>query len=276
MQITAKRPSFFRRHALFLTLAFSVAIFLSVYIAILYHEKIPSKAPAQETVANDDAQANAADEYRARLNNARQIEARATSAMPDYAPSCTPVADPTAVTVIVNKTYCFSPIDWAPSDLTTTSDGWTLRAVAADSYNKMKQAAAYENMNFDPTSAFRSYGNQVSMYNHWVAVNGSANAADLVSARPGYSDHQTGLAVDLKSDSCVLECFGTTAAYSWLKIHAADYGFIQRYPENLTSLTGYAAEAWHWRYVGADVAKELKKLDIKTLEIYQQFQSAHQ
>ena len=135
----------------------------------------------------------------------------------------------------------------------------------------MLTAATNAGASFTPSSAFRSYSDQVSTYNYWVSANNSVEAADLVSARPGYSEHQTGLVVDLKSGSCVLACFATTSAYTWLTEHAADYGFIQRYPEKLTSITGYTTEAWHWRYVGTDIAHEMKRLDIKTLEVYKDF-----
>jgi D-alanyl-D-alanine carboxypeptidase len=131
----------------------------------------------------------------------------------------------------------------------------------------MNDAAASGN-GFALSSAYRSYANQVATYNNWVAINGSAAAADTVSARPGYSEHQTGLAADLKVGSCVLECFGGTTQYAWLQAHASDYGFIERYPDGLTSITGYSPEAWHWRYVGPITAKDLKTKGIQTLEEY--------
>lgn len=177
------------------------------------------------------------------------------------------VNDPSNITVVINKKHCFSPLDWAPSDLASI-DGTFLRQVAADQMQRMQQAAAADNISFTVASAYRSYADQQSTYNYWVQVNGSAAVADTVSARAGYSEHQTGLAADLKVGTCALECFSTTAAYTWLTQHAADYGFINRYPANLSDITGYAPEAWHWRYVGAATALDMEAKGIQTLEEY--------
>lgn len=130
------------------------------------------------------------------------------------------------------------------------------------------QAAANAGVGFSLSSAYRSYDNQVVTYNNWVNVNGSVAAADTVSARPGFSEHQTGLAADLKTGNCVLDCFGGTGSYTWLQQHAAEYGFIERYPSGLTAITGYAPEAWHWRYIGASAATDMKTKGIQTLETY--------
>lgn len=129
-------------------------------------------------------------------------------------------------------------------------------------------AAVAAGLGFDLSSAYRSYSDQQVTYNNWVRVNGSQAAADTVSARPGYSEHQTGLAADLKVGGCALECFANTAQYTWLTQHAANYGFIQRYPVGLTSITGYSPEAWHWRYVGVATATDMKAKGIQTLEQY--------
>lgn len=177
------------------------------------------------------------------------------------------VTNPTVITVIVNKKHCFSPIEWAPSDLVSV-DGYYLRNEAARHMLQMMTDAANASVPFAFSSAYRSYADQQTTYNNWVAVNGSQALADTVSARAGYSDHQTGLTADLKAGSCVLECFGTTPQYAWLTEHAADYGFIRRYPEGLTSITGYSPESWHWRYVGASTAKDMKAKGIKTMEQY--------
>lgn len=177
------------------------------------------------------------------------------------------VTNPATITVVVNKKHCFSPIEWAPNDLTGV-DGYYLRSEAASHIQQMMTAAANAGTPFAMSSAYRSYANQQDTYNNWVAVNGSQALADTVSARAGYSDHQTGLAADLKAGGCVLECFGTTPQYAWLAEHAADYGFIRRYPEGLTSITGYSPESWHWRYVGTSTAKDMKAKGIETMEQY--------
>ena len=98
---------------------------------------------------------------------------------------------------------------------------------------------------------------QVSTYNGYVSQYGQAQA-DTFSARPGHSEHQTGLAVDLgnSNNSCALEiCFGDTAGGLWLAANAADYGFIVRYPQGKEADTGYQYEPWHLRFLGVDTAK---------------------
>lgn len=177
------------------------------------------------------------------------------------------VSNPTSITIIINKKHCFASITWAPSDLVTI-DGEMMRAEAAQHMQSMIDAASKAGVGFSVSSGYRSYDDQLTTYNYWVEVNGSPAEADKVSARPGYSEHQTGLAADLKVDTCALECFGTTAQYQWLVAHAAEYGFIQRYPEGLSSITGYEAESWHWRYVEVTTAEDMKSKGIQTLELY--------
>lgn len=175
--------------------------------------------------------------------------------------------NPNNIDVVVNKKHCFNPIDFVPSDLSSYS-GYIMSAKIIPSLTSMFNAAAAAGVPLSITSSYRSYSNQVATYNNWVTVNGSTAAADTVSARPGYSEHQTGFAVDLAAGGCSLECFLTSAQYTWLSEHAAEYGFIQRYPVGLTSITGYSDEAWHYRYIGAAAAQDMKAKGIKTLEQY--------
>lgn len=177
------------------------------------------------------------------------------------------VQNPGSITVVINKKHCFSPLEWAPSDLSSVG-GYPLRSEAATQLTKMMQNAEAAGAGFSLSSAYRSYQNQIATYNHWVQVNGNAAAADTVSALAGYSEHQTGLAADLKAGNCVLECFGGTASYTWLRANAANYGFIERYPNGLSDITGYAPESWHWRYVGTATAQDMKTKGIQTLEHY--------
>lgn len=146
--------------------------------------------------------------------------------------------------------------------------GHYMRQEAAGAYQRMRQAAQQDGIDFTPSSAYRSYATQKTTYQHWVNVNGSVAEADKVSARAGFSEHQTGLVADFQVNGCSLSCFNNKPAYHWLVQHAADYGFIQRYHADTTHITGYAAESWHWRYVGVDVAKDMKQKGIKTLEQY--------
>jgi D-alanyl-D-alanine carboxypeptidase len=175
--------------------------------------------------------------------------------------------DPNAIDVVVNKKHCFTPIDFTPSDFVTLY-GATISAKVSADFTAMYQAAATAGVPISVTSSFRSYSNQVATYNNWVKVNGSTASADTVSARPGYSEHQTGFAMDLSAGNCSLECFLNSAQYTWLTAHSAEYGWIQRYPIGLESVTGYSSEAWHYRYVGKAVALDMKSKGIKTLEQY--------
>lgn len=175
--------------------------------------------------------------------------------------------DPTTIDVLVNKSHCLLPISFTPSDLVSI-DGFLLSEKAAIPMNDMFAAASAAGVPLSLTSTYRSFDDQVATYSGWVKSNGSTELADTVSARPGYSEHQTGLAADLKAGGCALECFATTPQYAWLQTHAADYGFIQRYYAGSESITGYSAEPWHYRYVGKNVAQDMKTKGIKTLEQY--------
>ena len=109
---------------------------------------------------------------------------------------------------------------------------------------------------------------QVSVYNNEVKTYGQATA-DKQSARPGYSEHQTGLAVDLEpaSRQCeVQDCFASTIEGKWLAVNAYLHGFIMRYPPGKEAVTGYKQESWHFRYIGKELAAEMKQQNITTLE----------
>lgn len=174
--------------------------------------------------------------------------------------------DPSLIDVLVNKKHCIQPITFEPSDLVATN-GATVSAKAADAFNQLYAAAAAAGQPFYVTSSYRSYGSQASTYNKWVSTSGQVGA-DTYSARPGYSEHQTGLAFDVAASECTLDCFGSTPQYGWLQQHAADYGFIQRYHAGFEVITGYKAEEWHYRYVGVKVAKDMQARGVKTLEEY--------
>jgi len=174
--------------------------------------------------------------------------------------------NPSSIDVLVNKKHCMQPVTFVPGDL-VNSRGATLSAKAIDAFNSLMSAADAEGINLSITSSYRSYSNQVSTYAYWVGVSG-ADGADTYSARPGYSEHQTGLAFDISSNGCVLDCFGTSPAYGWMQANAAQYGFIQRYYAGYDSITGYKAEEWHYRYVGTAIAQDMKNRGIKTLEEY--------
>lgn len=190
---------------------------------------------------------------------------------PDTAAKCANLLDshndPNAIDIMVNKAHCLSPLDFSPTDLVSVN-GYLISAKAAPHLREMIAAAASAGLTLSITSSYRSYQNQIVTYNGWVATNGSTEAADTVSARPGYSEHQTGFAIDLGTSGCALECFAGTPHYAWLQQNAAKYGFIQRYHAGFESITGYSPEAWHYRYVGPETAIDMKNKNVKTLEQY--------
>ena len=154
--------------------------------------------------------------------------------------------------LVVNKTYSL------PSDYGNGMDNEAMEA-----YYKMYYDAASEGLYLNIISGYRSYWVQDSVYNSFVYDRG-VEAADKVSARPGHSEHQTGLAMDINSTWFT---FADTAEGIWLKNNCANYGFIIRYPEGKEEITGYAYESWHIRYVGTELAQKLTSEGI-TLEEY--------
>ena len=145
--------------------------------------------------------------------------------------------------LIVNKTY--------PYPLDHTQSGMTPETEAA--YNQMIQDAAAEGLTLKMRTAYRSITQQTIIYNNYVNTHGQA-AADRFSARPGHSEHHTGLAIDINS---LETSFGETPEGIWLAEHCIEYGFILRYPKDSEEITGYMYEPWHVRYVGVELAQEL-------------------
>ena len=154
--------------------------------------------------------------------------------------------------LIVNKSYPLSA-DYDPG----------LQPITKDAFQKLSDAAAQEGLDLYIGSDYRDYAYQVKIYNNYCDLYGSEQA-DSFSARPGYSEHQTGLTIDCNT---IDDAFGETAEAVWLAEHCADYGFIIRFPDGKENITGYQYEPWHIRYVGVDIAKEIQKYDL-TLEEY--------
>lgn len=172
--------------------------------------------------------------------------------------------DPASIHVLVNKKNPLRPVDWAPSDLTVpavpaTRDGLTLRAEATEAAEDLFAAAAADGVELSLVSAYRSHGYQQGTYAGWVDRHGQSGA-DRISARPGYSEHQTGLAMDVGAadGDCTLKtCFADTPAGQWVADHAAGHGWIVRYPDGAEDVTGYSHEPWHLRYLGAAAAADV-------------------
>jgi len=175
--------------------------------------------------------------------------------------------DPTSPWVVVNKTHPIDPATFRPA--ISLVRGYQVADVAAAALARLLDDADDEDLGFKIASAFRSYEYQRSVHDDLVASRG-VEAADRVSARPGFSEHQTGLAVDLVTPadpSCDFElCFAGTPGGTWLARHAWEYGFIVRYTAGNEATTGYEAEPWHVRFVGRPLAAAMRGDGITTLE----------
>ena len=142
--------------------------------------------------------------------------------------------------------------------------GGKMERVAAKHFKEMSNAAKKDGISIYNVSGYRSYTTQTYLYNGYVSRNGKAKA-DTFSARPGTSEHQTGLATDVNS---VSDSFANTSAYKWLIKNSHKYGFILRYPKGKEFITGYKYEPWHYRYVGVEVAKVIYEKNITYEEYY--------
>ncbi|MFC3418598.1 D-alanyl-D-alanine carboxypeptidase family protein [Salinicoccus hispanicus] len=147
--------------------------------------------------------------------------------------------------LVVNKDIPL-PADYSPG----------LQPEVIEAYQEMFQAGAEQGLDFILVSDFRTYDYQAQLYDNYVARDGQ-EAADQYSAKPGHSEHQTGLAIDVGSPdsaSNLTVSFGDTPEFQWMKDVAHEYGFIIRYLEGKEDITGYMYEPWHLRYVGEEAA----------------------
>ncbi|MDT0156104.1 M15 family metallopeptidase [Microbacterium sp. ARD32] len=186
---------------------------------------------------------------------------------------CISLLDPEREWVVVNKLNALSPLDYAPSvtasSLRGLSRSVSLRPAAADALSRMGDAARAAGAgSMGVNNAYRSYGLQQITYSRFVRSEGESKA-DAGSARPGHSEHQTGLAVDVVAcgGGCSgLGAFGTTSQSRWVVQHGWEYGFIVRYEDGATQKTGYMPEPWHLRYIGVELAKAYHEGGFHTLE----------
>jgi D-alanyl-D-alanine carboxypeptidase len=167
--------------------------------------------------------------------------------------------------VVVNKQRPLAPINYTPPKFGSVN----LAKPAADAFLQLKAGMAKAGAGvLILNSGFRSYNTQVGVHSKQVARLG-LKAGEALAARPGYSEHQTGLAADVSAlgQGCTIQvCFSKTKAGKWLAANAWQYGFILRYPDGKTAITGYQFEPWHFRYVGIDLATEMKSQNISVLE----------
>ena len=176
--------------------------------------------------------------------------------------------------IIANKYYELG-MDFIPEDLVDVpithrySDRVQLTREAYDAYMEMWNAAKEEqDIYLILASGYRSAKEQKEVYDEYDKSYGR-EFADNVAARPGYSEHQTGLAIDVYSKECSsAKTFKDSKTYTWLIDNSYKYGFILRYPENKKSITGYNYESWHYRYLGKDLAKKVHDSGLTYDEYY--------
>lgn len=178
--------------------------------------------------------------------------------------------------MIANKHYSLSP-DFIGFDLVNVDrkyayypKDYQLNKEAYEHFKKMWEDAKKEGLDFGIYSAYRSYDTQNNLYAGYVSKDGKT-LADTYSARPGNSEHQTGLAVDLKSRTKNTDYFETTKEYDWLINNSYKYGFIMRYELGQEYITGYQFEPWHYRYCGLECAKYIHDNNITFEEYYEYF-----
>lgn len=181
-------------------------------------------------------------------------------------------AAPSDLLVLCNK-YNSLGANYVPNDLVTmkepyASKGQQMRKEAAEAFYQLSHAASLAGHKIMAVSTYRSYSYQNKIYNIYVSRDGQAKA-DTYTARAGTSEHQTGLAVDVSAGEITdYPKFGNTASYQWAKDNIHNYGFIIRYPEGKTHITGYMAEPWHFRYVGVETAKKVYESGLTYDEYY--------
>jgi len=192
----------------------------------------------------------------------------------DYYTEITEIEKPDDLLVLVNK-YRALPADYEPEDLVNLSNGkqFQLRKVAAEAYEKLIDYASENGVEVLPFSGYRSYNIQKVIYNNHVNNNGRERA-DTYSARPGHSEHQLGLAVDIRSKDYELKRLTPDDA-KWINENCSEFGFIVRYTKEDEFITGYMEETWHLRYVGKEVAAKVMDIGITYDEYYDIYIEKH-
>lgn len=177
--------------------------------------------------------------------------------------------DTNSLLIVANKKHRL-PEGYSPADLVNVNElgahgsiAPMMRLEAGQALARMTEAAAEDGLYLQFSSAFRDEGYQATLYNNYVAQYG-VETADEISSRPGYSDHQTGLALDFveQGPADFTEDFEFTTTGQWLLEHAYEYGFILRYPKGKEDITGYNYEPWHYRYIGTEYAKQIHDIDV--------------
>ena len=260
--MTGKRKQAIRRRRIFLSLC---AIFLIAAIAVIcvtVSAIIKSKDDKRDDVSSTDSVADVSSEN----NSSDEYEGTDMVVRGDY----TLDANYSRL-LLVNAEYPL-PEDynygWNLTDIEEKYHNGQLDKIDAGVWPYMKamvEAAWKDNVKLYVWSPYRSYDIQKMLFDNRVKKEGGDEAkAALAVARPGTSEHNTGLCADFNMASSQFE---STEMFTWMCENAEDYGFILRYPNDKTDITGVMYESWHWRFVGINRAKEINKLGL-TLEEY--------
>ncbi|HEU5223967.1 MAG TPA: M15 family metallopeptidase [Candidatus Lumbricidophila sp.] len=173
------------------------------------------------------------------------------------------IDDPNSIWVVVDKVRPLNPQDFVP-ELVTVDVPHTyeprLRPEAAVTYKEMFDAALTEGVHLESNSTYRSFSQQTQNY---------GDGSDPTTAKPGHSEHQTGLAADIgaANGKCAFEvCYGDTPEGKWLAANAWKYGWLLRYPADKVAVAGFPYEPWHYRYIGKELAAEMHRTGVTTLE----------
>jgi len=169
--------------------------------------------------------------------------------------------------IIVNK-YFKLPEDYCPPDLVRV-DGCLMREDTANAYIKMRDEAKNEGFSIMIKSGYRTIEDQKFVYKKFLADPNIENVDETV-ARPCYSEHHTGLAIDIEGSIPGGRNIIKTPEGPWVKNNCHRFGFILRYLPEIEEITGYASEPWHLRYVGVQVSTDMKEKNIKSLEEYRE------
>ncbi len=188
------------------------------------------------------------------------------------------IENPERIDALVNKKRSL-PANYIPEDLVAVDvlhkvekpESKMLRREASGALTELFAAAEISGFEFWAVSGYRSYDRQVYLFNNYAKAHGEEEA-NRFSARPGQSEHQTGLTMDVSIKSLnydLVEELGETPEGKWLADNAHKYGFIIRYPKGTEHITGYQYEPWHIRYLGKELAAKVFESKFTYDEFYE-------
>jgi len=175
--------------------------------------------------------------------------------------------------LMINNKYYKLEDSYEPDDLVDVKNwysygsGVKLRKEAYNSFINMYNSAKEQKLTLIINSAYRSYAEQEEIYNDYLSRHGQ-DYTDKYAARPGHSEHQTGLCIDVTTYGAMGDNFDQTDEFKWLQENAHKYGYILRYPKDKEYITGYNYESWHYRYVGVEAATIIHDSNITFDEYY--------